>query len=123
MPALDTVGKMVAQARVLLQDNIEPFRYPDDQLIDTLNIAFLDARRLRPDMFLSSPSAVPFYTLFSETITVDQQYRMAFVWYMVGQATMRDEEDVQDARAAAFINKFTDMLTRPHIPLGVIQPG
>ena len=29
-----------------------PYRYPDDDLIDALNIGLLEARRLRADLFL-----------------------------------------------------------------------
>jgi hypothetical protein len=38
------------------------------------------------------------------------QYRVAFLFFMVGFAQLRDEEDTQDTRAAAFIGKFTQQL-------------
>ena len=52
MPALETVGQYLEEARRLLQDEIAPYRYPDDDLIDALNIGLLEARRLRADLFL-----------------------------------------------------------------------
>jgi len=129
MAALDTVGKVTSYVRVLLQDTIEPFRYPTEDLIAALNMALLDARRLRPDLFLYSPTEVPFYSSVQEivgipenppvpsyldaVIDLDQQYRIALVYFIVGQAQLRDEEDVQDARAAVFINKFNSMMTDP----------
>jgi hypothetical protein len=92
-------------------------------------MALLDARRLRPDLFLYSPTEVPFYSSVQEivgipenppvpsyldaVIDLDQQYRIALVYFIVGQAQLRDEEDVQDARAAVFINKFNSMMTDP----------
>ena len=119
MPALDTVGKVMDYVRVLLQDTLEPYRYPIEDLIVALNMAMLDARRLRPDLFLYTPTEVPFYSITSEVIDIDQQYRMALVFFVAGQAQFRDEEDVQDARAAAFLQKFSQMLTEPVMPQSV----
>lgn len=137
MAALDTVGKVVGYARVLLQDILEPYRYPTVDLIDALNAGLLDARRLRPDLFLYTPTDVPFYvtdiymvgipenpplpTVLDEAITIDQQYRLALVYFIVGTAQFRDEEDVQDARAAMYMLKFTSMLTEPMMPQSVAR--
>jgi hypothetical protein len=41
---------------------------------------------------------------------MDEQYRTPFLFFMVGFAQLRDEEDTQDARSAAFIGKFTQQL-------------
>lgn len=116
MPALDTVGKIIGYSRVLLQDTLFPYRYPDDQLIDILNFSLMDARRLRADLFLDQPTIpvqVPTYTTLADAVTIDQQYRLALVYFVVGHAHLRDEEDTQDARAAAMIMKFTQMLVEP----------
>jgi hypothetical protein len=121
MPALDTVGKIIDYARVLLQDTLAPYRYPTADLIANLNISLLDARRLRPDLFLYSSTEVPFYSVTSEVVDIDQQYRMALVYFVAGHAQLRDEEEVTDARAAAFISKFTSMLTEPIMPQSVAR--
>ena len=137
MAALDTVGKIIGYVRVLLQDTIEPYRYPDVDLITALNAGFLDARRLRPDLFLYSSTNVPFYSPVQElvgipenppvpsyldaVIDIDQQYRMALVYFILGQAQFRDEEDVQDARAALFMAKFSQMLTDPMMPQSIAR--
>jgi len=137
MAALDTVGKVISYARVLLQDTLEPYRYPDMDLVTALNAALLDARRLRPDLFLYTPTDVPFYTItgiagipeeppfpdpvFNEVIDLDQQYRMALVYFILGQAQFRDEEDVQDARAMLFMTKFTQMLTESLLPQSIAR--
>ena len=52
MPALDTVAQYLEEARRLLQDEVAPFRYPDDDIVDALNIGLMEARRLRADLFL-----------------------------------------------------------------------
>jgi len=119
MPALDTVGKITDYARVLLQDTLEPYRYPTIDLINALNAGMLDARRLRPDLFLYFPNDVPSYVATSEFVDIDQQYRMALVYFVAGQAQFRDEEDVTDARAAAFTSKFMSMLIEPMMPQGI----
>ena len=121
MPALDTVGKITDYARVFLQDIIEPYRYPTADLISALNNGLMDARRLRPDLFLYTPTEVPSYSATSETIDIDQQYRMALVYYIVGQAQFRDEEDVSDARAASFLAQFNQVLTQSLMPQSIAR--
>jgi len=121
MPALDTVGKITDYARVLLQDTLEPYRYPTIDLINALNVGLLDARRLRPDLFLYTSTDVPSYSATSEIVDIDQQYRMALVYFVAGHAQMRDEEDVTDTRAMLFTQKFTSMLNDPLMPQSIAR--
>lgn len=107
--ALDTVADYVTQARTLLLDEIEPYRYPTADLVDALNNGILEARRLRPDLFLAYfNTSLPSYSAssLSTSVFVDPQYRMSFVYYIVGQAQLRDDEPNQDTRASAFMSKF-----------------
>lgn len=110
---LNTVGDFVRRARVLLQDEIAPYRYETPELIEALNEASLEARRLRPDFFLRTfNTATPkTYTSEADTVTIPEEYRTAFVYYIVGNAHLRDEEDTQDQRASVFLNKFVAQLT------------
>lgn len=114
MAALDTVQKYLDQARVLLQDTTEPYRYSNLDLVTALNLAFLEARRIRPDLMRAffRDNEMPEYVVGSlgATVEVDPQYRMAFVYYMCGNIQLRDEEENTDARAAQFLNKFTSQL-------------
>lgn len=117
MATLDTVQKYVNRARTLLLDTAAPYRYTTDDLVEALNMGILEARRIRPDLFRSffrSEDGLPEFTSdapgLAEEVEIDEQYRVSFVYYMVGQIQLRDEEDVQDARAAAFLNKFTSQL-------------
>jgi hypothetical protein len=111
--ALDTVTDYVTEARVLLQDKVPTYRYADAELISALNLAIMTARRNRPDLFMEVVS-IPNFTTADITagtaFAMDVQYRVAFLFFMVGFAQLRDEEDTQDARAAAFIVKFTQQL-------------
>jgi hypothetical protein len=105
-----TVSDYVTYTRVILQDQVAPFRYVDADVVTGLNLAFTEARRIRPDMFLGV-ATVPFFTANDTTVvTLDPQYQMAFIYYMVAQAEMKDEEWTQDARAVQFMTKFEQIL-------------
>ncbi len=112
--ALSTVQDYVDRARVLLQDQVSPYRYTDDELVAALNLSILDARRLRPDLFLSTFASLPVFTstgMSGQNVSIEQMYRVAFVYYIIGHAQLRDQEEGQDARATVFLNKFNSMLT------------
>lgn len=109
--ALDTVADYVTRARVLLQDTVVTYRYSDTELVAGLSLAVTEARRIRPDLFLDTLSTIPFYTANDSTaVNIDHQYRVAFLYYMIGHAQLRDEEDTTDARAGQLLNKFTSTL-------------
>lgn len=107
--ALDTVQDYVDRARVLLQDQVAPYRYPDADLVENLNMGILEARRLRPELLKNYfRTTLPDFSTaaMSADVPIDPMYRVAFVYYICGQAQLRDEENTQDTRAAAFLNKF-----------------
>ena len=111
--ALDIVADYVKEARDLLQDTVPTYRYADASLISALNLAILTARRNRPDLFMDVVTIPQFTTAdiaAGKAFAMDGQYRVAFLFFMVGYAQLRDEEDTQDTRAAAFIGKFTQQL-------------
>ena len=114
MSTLSTVQDYLTRARVLLLDETVEYRYTDAQLVASLNEAILEARRLRPDLMLSYfRLSLPEYTLanLAAMVSVDQMYRTSFVYYIVGQAQLRDNEDTSDVRAAGFLAKFKSDLT------------
>jgi hypothetical protein len=114
MPALDTVGQYLTEARRLLQDENDPFRYPDADLVDALNIGLLEARRLRADLFLplfDIPYVDSAGTIDVATpVTFEPMYRQSLVYYMVGRMQLRDDEGTTDQRAGALLTKFTSQL-------------
>jgi hypothetical protein len=96
---------------VLLQDTVVTYRYSDLELVAGLSLAVTEARRLRPDLFLESLDDIPFYSANDSTaVDIDVQYRVAFLYYMVGHAQLRDEEDTTDARAGQLLTKFVNTL-------------
>lgn len=111
MAMLDTVADYVRETRTLLQDIIDPYRYTDLELLSTLNMALLQARKLRPDLFLGVATVPSFSVVDTTAVVMDQQYRVPFVYFMTGHAQLRDEEDTMDSRAAGLISKFTAQLT------------
>lgn len=114
MADLDTVGKIVGRARILLQDTIAPYRYETPALINALNEACMEAKRLRPDFYLRTFNAtLPSYTAEADAVTESQipsEFRPAFVYYLVGNAQLQDDEGNEDARATVFLNKFVAQL-------------
>lgn len=110
MAMLDTVADYVREARTLLQDEVETYRYSDAELLSALNMGVLTARRLRPDLFIGTDT-LPYFTAVDSTeFDMDEQYRLPFVYFMVGHAQLRDEEDTSDQRSAAFIGRFTQQM-------------
>lgn len=105
------VSDFIAIARFQLQDLMEgAYRYSDENFIMALNVAFDEAYRLRPDIFIRQPEIT--YTAVTDDVLYPRGYMMAFVYYMCGFIQLSDEEDTTDARAGSFLNKFTMQLTQ-----------
>lgn len=107
-----TVDKFVTQCRTLLQDKGSPYRYPDADLVLNLNNGITEMLKLRPDLFLGITPLPQFDGTSNTTdvVPIDPMYRMPLVYYMVGMAQLRDDEEVQDQRAAAFMAMFNAKL-------------
>lgn len=107
--ALETVDKYVSLARTLLQDTVSPYRYPDSDLTVALSLSLLEAKKLRPDLFINK--TIPTFTVNDTTVVdIDELYRVPLVYYMLGHVQLRDDEEVQDQRAAAFFALFNNKL-------------
>lgn len=112
--ALETVDKYVSFARELLQDEKDsPYRYSDASLVRALSLALPEAKKLRPDLFIgvTSQSFTTADIAAATVVNMDEMYRSALVYYMAGIAQLRDDEEVQDQRAAAFLGIFTAKLS------------
>ena len=109
--ALETVSKYVDYARELLQDTKDtPYRYSDTSLVRALALSLPEAKKLRPDLFLNV--TIPALSANDTTpVPMDEMYRTSLVYYMCGIAQLRDDEEVQDQRAAAFLSMFQAKLT------------
>jgi hypothetical protein len=125
---LGSVQDYIDDVRTLLLDKIKPYRYADDELIVALNTALLEGRRLRADLFVTKyGNSVPSFSAPSgEEVPIEPQFRLAFVYGIAAHALLRDDEDVQDTRAASFRDLFDNMLTgvrRPPVQGGTPGPG
>lgn len=112
--ALDTVADYVSLARTLLQDEYAgSYRYTDAQLVTGLNLAFMETKRVRADLMIGKtlPNFVP--RSLTDTVDMDEMYRVPLVYYMCGHAQMRDEEGNQDQRAAGFLQLFRSQMGAP----------
>lgn len=109
---LETVNDLVTAVRGLLLDRVQPYRYQDTDILVALNTSLLEGRRLRPDLFVCRyGNAVPSYSdVTSEELPIEPQFRLAFAFGTAGYTLLRDEDDVQDERAAGFTQRFQDIL-------------
>ena len=111
MAALDQVQDYISDVRTVLLDTLAPYRYDDPSLLVAFNVALLEARRVRADLFVYTSATVPYYTAVDATpVPLEQQFRLAMVFGTTAHALTRDQEDVQDARATTFMGLFYDIL-------------
>ncbi len=120
-----TVNDIILDARTLLLDTIGQNRYSDQELLVGLNTALLEIRRVRADLFLGHyKGRVPkFNNNDGETIHIEPQFRLAIVYGTLAHALMRDDEDVQDARANAFESKMIRLLVGSPMQVAVMTGG
>ena len=113
-PTYNTVADYVADARTLLQDLVPDYRYDDPSMLTALNAAMLEARRIKPELFVYNwevEGQVQAFKAVDETyVNIEPQFRLAIVHGLIGHALERDQEDYQDTRATAFLALFTQGL-------------
>jgi len=100
MMALSTVQNYLDAARALLQDTVVTYRYSNADIVDGLNFAFLEAYRLRPDLFIGT--TVPEYSsgTLGATVVMTEAYRPALLYYIIAHVQLRDDEETQDSRSS-----------------------
>lgn len=101
---LRTVREYIDDARTLLLDTIQPYRYDDTSLLRCFNLALLEGKRVRSDLFVERHgNSVPsFIVIAGQEVCIEPQFRIAFVYGTCAHALSRDQEDVEDARANSF---------------------
>ncbi len=111
MAVLATVGEYVAEARVLLQDNMSPYRYSDTSMKMALALALLQMRKMRPDIFIgvTAPSLTP-SSADTVSLPIDEVYRLPLLNFMAGYVQLRDEEGGSEQRASMFMNAFATQI-------------
>jgi hypothetical protein len=107
-PTLNTVADYMADARTLLQDVIPNYRYDEPSMLQALNVALLETRRQRADLFVFklpvNGQVQAFTTVDNTYVDMEPPFRLGLLYRLCGHALARDQEDVQDIRATAFFN-------------------
>ncbi len=113
--AFNTVGEVVTQVRVLLQDTeADNYRYSDAIVYQALNEGLLETNRIRPD-FYRGLVGIPQYSASDSgtTIAYPDSYRPALVDYAAGRVQLQDDEATSDQRAGVFVTSFRHLLSAP----------
>lgn len=109
--SMETVREYIDAVRTLLQDTHEgAYRYSDDNIKLALHLAFTEAYRLRPDMFVGRMVPNMLDAGYTTVVPAPEGYQSAFMYYAAGHVQLQDQEDTQDNRASVFLNKFTSQL-------------
>lgn len=107
------IGDIVTQATEILVDT-DGDRYTPTQLVELVNDAIRDIRRVRPDAFIGNyGDPLPAYTIadLDEDWPLDDQFVTAVIDYVAARASYRDDEFVEDARAITLNREFIRKLT------------
>ena len=119
-PTLNTVTDYFTDAHVLLQDQVLPYRYDDASLLVALNTSLLEARRIRPDLFVYNHQyngqAQAFTAVDDTFVDIEPQFRLGILYGMVAQAYMRDQEDYSADQATTYWALFTAVMIGRSMP-------
>ena len=109
-----TYSQVIERARRILQDeDATNYRYSDQSLLDSVNDAILEVRRVRPDLFISvsfSPTDVLLGQEAAALIPIEDMYFQSLVYLTTGYQMLRDDEFSLDSRAVNLLNKGTAQL-------------
>lgn len=116
-----TIGDVITEARDILQDEQEPYRYTTDRLYAYLNRAFLEIKAIRPDAYWGRYVAsqyppsydIPEYAAGDEAELwpLSTILFAPTVEYVAGAAELKDDEFTNDSRAAILLTMFRNKLT------------
>jgi uncharacterized protein DUF6682 len=105
-----TVQDVLDRASVILQD-VAFARYTSPQLLGFVNDAIIEARSVRPDLFVGLYlTDTPQVTVVTDPIPVSDQFFAAICYYVSGRAELRDDEFAVDGRAMTLMSAFTKKL-------------
>jgi len=104
-----TFQNVMDDARIILNDEVSELnpipRYTEAQLLSYARSALIEARRVRPDLFLSNlTTSFASYTV-STTIPISDDYLLAMVDYVVHRAELRDDEFAVDGQKSIEFKK------------------
>jgi len=109
-----TVGDVIKRSRDILQDTVsEEYRYTDDSLVGIFNDSIAEIKRLRPDAFIYGED-LPSFTAseFASDFPLAEIFFQPAVYFIAGQAELRDDEFTVENRAMTLLSQFSNMLVR-----------
>ena len=95
------IRDVVAQARYILGDSSEPYRYTEEELVIHANNATSEARRIRPDMFDGTHDLTLEDGDIDSPVALSANYFVPLVFYVAGMAELGDDEHANSGRAVA----------------------
>lgn len=106
-----SVGDIITEARVILNDS-NGDRYTDTQLIADFNNAISMTKMLRPDVFILGEE-LPEFTVndLTEDFPLPEIFAQPFIYYLAGNAELRDDEFAVDGRAMTLLAAYRRHLT------------
>lgn len=110
-----TYSDVMSRARAILQDeDSSNYRYPDQDILDGVNDALLEVRRLRADLFASADFAVADKAIgdITDPLPIPDMYFSVLPYFVAGYTMLRDDEFSLDSRAVNLLNKATSQLLR-----------
>ena len=109
-----TYSQVIERARRILQDlDAGNFRYGDQEMVDAVNDALLEVRRVRPDLFISvgfDPQDVDIADIAITFLPIEAYYFQTLVYLTSGYAMLRDDRFSLDSRAVNLLNKGVSQL-------------
>lgn len=114
-----TLDNLVDEVRLMLKDRRVPYRYTQADILEAINSAFGELKRLRPDIFLGCCSdddgtiELPDFIEADLNLTptptpfpVEATYFIPIVFYSVGKLQLGDDEFAIDNRAMSLLGAF-----------------
>lgn len=109
-----TYSQVIERARRILQDeDAANYRYSTESLVDSVNDAILEVRRVRPDLFIAvafEPADITPGQEGTVEIPIENMYFQSLVYLTTGYQMLRDDEFSLDSRAVNLLNKGTAQL-------------
>lgn len=120
-----TLDDLVDEIRLMLKDRRVPYRYTQADVIEAINTALREVKRVRPDAWLSccvdgtdggGTIDMPDYTeadlglLPATAFPIDEIFYMAVVFHVVGKLQLGDDEFAVDNRAMSLLASFRQIL-------------
>jgi hypothetical protein len=105
---------LLRQVRDILQDDAQPYRYPDETLVDAANLAIGEAWRLRPDLFFGPGLLTGLVPSLPDTgpAPLPGFLDTALVAFVSGWAELRDDQFTTDNRASILLQSFSNAMIR-----------